>query len=117
MSKDIKKILADAELKRVELETKHGKVDMCILSADNDICIGYFKKATTATKMACIDMWGQSITKSSQLYFKATFLKEESDPRMSIDITKVNEDDYYYLKALDWCQNQIKYASQVVKKK
>jgi hypothetical protein len=107
----------DAEAKRAQLEAKYKcKVKMAFLAApiDEKPCVAYFKTATTFTKTQCIDMAEQSRSKAAERYFEATVLKEESDPRVFI---RDNDDDVFYLGALDWCKRQINGASALVKKK
>lgn len=107
----------DAEAKRAQLEEKYkGKVKMAFLatSIDEEPCVVYFRTATTFTKTQCIDLAEQSRSRAAERYFEATVIKEESDPRVFM---RDNDDDVFYLGALDWCKKQILGASILIKKK
>lgn len=114
---DFDQIYSDAEAKRLQLEEKYkGKIKMAVLAAglDTEPCVAYFRTATTFTKMQCIDLSYQSPSRSAATYFDATIIREESDPRVFL---KDNDEDVFYIGALEWCKKQVMGASSYVKKK
>lgn len=115
--KDFTHAYDEAEAKRKQLEEKYKcKVKMAFLatSLDEEPCVVYFRTATTFTKTQCIDLAEQSRSKAAERYFDATVIKEESDVRVFL---RDNDDDVFYIGALDWCKQQITGASILVKKK
>ena len=113
---NIEKIYTEAEAKRKELEEKYkGKVKMAILSTagGQEPCIVYFRTATTFTKMQCMDLAYQSYSKASSTLFEATVIREASDVRV---FQQNNDEDAYYLGALEYCLNSIIVARNALKK-
>lgn len=114
---NLKQVLTDAEAKRVQLEEKYkSKIKMAVLSLgkNDNPCVVYFRTANTFTKMQCMDMAMQSPMKASATLFDATVLKEASDARV---FERDNDNDAYYLGAIDYCLEQIAVARDVLKKK
>lgn len=115
--KQMEQVFTDAEAKRAELEQKYkSKVNMAVLavSADEEPCIAYFRSATTFTKMQCIDLSMQSPMKASATMFEATVIREATDPRV---FRQDNDNDAYYLGALQYCGEVIEIAHAYLKKK
>ncbi len=107
---------ADAEAKRLELEARYkGKVNAAILSMgkEDKPCVVYFSAATTFTKMQCMDLSYQSPSKASAMLFDATVIKEASDARV---FDRDNDNDAYYLGAIDYCLGLIMVARDLLKK-
>ena len=115
---DFKAAYEKAETHRIELEKKlNTKVKMAFLCvADNTVepCVCYFRPATTMTKMACRDLGYSSPSKAAARLFDATIIKEESDKRA---FQQDNDNDQFYLAALDWCTLENVKAEAYVKKK
>jgi hypothetical protein len=114
--KDLEQLYSDAETKRKELEEKlKGKVKMTILTtaSDEKPCVVYFRTATTFTKMQCMDLAYQSDSKASATMFEATVIREASDARV---FQQNNDEDAYYLGALEYCLNSIIVARNALKK-
>lgn len=110
-------LYTDAEAKRKELEEKYkSHIKMAVLSAGNDEtpCVVYFRTATTFTKMQCMDLSMQSPMKASAMLFDATVMRDVSDARV---FERDNDNDLYYLGALDYCLEAIVVARDVLKKK
>ncbi len=102
--------------KRKELEAKYKcKVNMAVLAGEKgeECCIVYFKAATTFTKMQCMDLAIQSPMKASVTMFDATVIKEESDTRVFM---QDNDNDTYYLGAVQYCGELIRVARYLLKK-
>lgn len=115
--KDFQKVHEEAEAKRKQLEERlKCKVKMSILTmpGDEEPCVVYFKTATTYTKMQCMDLAFQSYSKASATLFEATVIREASDARV---FQQNDDNDIYYLGALDVCLNSIMVARDVLKKK
>jgi hypothetical protein len=112
----MKQVKADAETQRNLLGEKYKtKVKVAIFraSAEDEPCVVYFEPASTFTKMQCMDMAMQSPMKASRTLFEATVIKEESDPRV---FQQDNDDDFYYLGAIQYCGDLIRYAVDILKK-
>jgi hypothetical protein len=110
-------VFTDAEAKRKQLEEKFkGKIRMAILATglETEPCVVYFRAATTYTKMQCMDVAMQSPMKASAMLFDATVIKESSDARV---FDRDNDNDTYYLGAIDYCLEMIVVARDVLKKK
>ena len=115
--KQIDQVYAEAETKRQQLEERFkGKVKVAILTAgvEEEPCVVYFRAATTFTKMQCIDLTLQSYMKASATMFEATVIREASDPRV---FEQDNDNDAYYLGALQYCGGLIRIAKNLLKKK
>jgi len=116
-AKHLEQVYADAETDRLKLEDKlKCKVKVAILSsgADDEPCVVFFRTATTFTKMQCIDMAMQSPMKASATMFDATVIREASDARV---FQMDNDNDAYYLGAIQYCGGLIKVARDSLKKK
>jgi hypothetical protein len=114
--KKLEQLYADAETKRAQLAEKYKtkvKVAVFRTGAEDEPCVVYFKSATTFTKMQCMDMAVQSPMKASRILFDATVIKEESDPRV---FQQDNDEDFYYLGAIQYCGEQVAYAVNLLKK-
>jgi hypothetical protein len=114
---NIDQVYADAEAKRAQLEERlKSKVKVAILTAgaDEEPCVVYFRAATTFTKMQCIDLTLQSYMKASATMFEATVIRESSDPRV---FQQDNDNDAYYLGAIQYCGGLIRIAKNLLKKK
>lgn len=115
---DFAKVYDDAEKKRIELEAKLKiKVKKLVLAAkplSDEPCICFFRPATTYTKMQCRDLMYSSPSKAAALLFDCTLIKEESDKRVLI---QDNDEDYFYMGALEWCSEQNLIATSFIKKK
>jgi hypothetical protein len=110
-------LISDAETKRKGLEEKFkSKVRMAVLATglETEPCVVYFRAATTFTKMQCMDMAMQSPMKASAMLFDATVIRESSDARV---FERDNDNDAYYLGAIDYCLELIVLARDVLKKK
>ncbi len=113
----LEQVYADAETDRLKLEEKlKVKVKVAILTADanEEPCVVFFRTATTFTKMQCIDLAMQSPMKASATMFDATVIREASDPRV---FQMDNDNDAYYLGAIQFCGGLIKVARNSLKKK
>jgi hypothetical protein len=115
-TKNFDRVHEEAESKRIQLEEKYKcKVKMAILAmpGSEEPCVVYFKAATTYTKMQSMDLAYQSFSKASATLFEATVIREDSDARVFV---QNDDNDMYYLGALDFCLNAITVARDVLKK-
>jgi hypothetical protein len=116
-TKHLEQVYADAETDRKKLEEKYkGKVKVAVLTlnSEDEPCVVFFRTATTFTKMQCMDLAYQSYSKASATLFDATVIREASDTRV---FQQNDDNDAYYLGALEFCLNTIIVARDTLKKK
>jgi hypothetical protein len=102
---------------RAELQEKYKrKIRYSIYTTDEttEPCVVYYNSPPTDVKLRCTDIAIQSITRAANALFMATVLKAESDSRV---FKKDEDEDGFYLIALDDCFSHFKKADISVKKK